>query len=67
MPIECKAGVSGKMKSLYVFMRQKHLTDAVRCSLENFATLETHDKQDAEAMRRVKIVPLFAVSNLFYG
>jgi predicted AAA+ superfamily ATPase len=32
LPVECKAGVSGKMKSLRLFMRQKHLTDAVRCS-----------------------------------
>ena len=45
LPIECKAGVSGKMKSLYLFMRQKHLTEAIRCSLENFALLENHDKQ----------------------
>jgi len=65
LPIECKAGVSGKMKSLYFFMRQKHLTEAVRCSLENFAMLETCDKQDSDAIRRVKIVPLFAVSNIY--
>lgn len=36
MPIECKAGTSGKMKSLRLFMRNKHLNDAYRCSLENF-------------------------------
>lgn len=40
MPIECKAGMSGKMKSLRLFMRNKHLNEAYRCSLENFALLE---------------------------
>lgn len=65
LPIECKAGVSGKMKSLYEFMRQKHLTEAVRCSLENFAELEHNDKRDNGALRHVKILPLFAISNLY--
>ena len=64
LPIECKAGVSGKMKSLYFFMRQKHMTDAVRCSLENFALLENCDHQDSDSPRRIQIIPLFAVSNL---
>ena len=65
LPIECKAGMSGKMKSLYIFMRQKHITEAVRCSLENFAMLENHDKQDSDTIRKVNIIPLFAVSNMF--
>ena len=65
LPIECKSGVSGKMKSLYEFMRQKHLTDAIRCSLENFAQLENRDKKDDNALRRIQILPLFAVSNVF--
>jgi len=65
MPIECKAGVSGKMKSLYEFMRQKHLTDAIRCSLENFGQLENCDKKANGAMRHVKIIPLYAISNLY--
>ncbi|MBR4678924.1 MAG: ATP-binding protein [Bacteroidales bacterium] len=66
LPIECKAGTSGKMKSLYLFMRQKHITDAVRCSLENFTLIENRDKQDSsDTIRRVEILPLFAVSNLF--
>ena len=63
LPIECKAGVSGKMKSLHLFMRQKHLTDAIRCSLENFALLERQDKQQADAIRRIRIIPLYAISN----
>ena len=65
LPIECKAGVSGKMKSLYEFMRQKHLTDAIRCSLENFAQLEHCDNKDNGAMRHVQVLPLFAISNVF--
>ena len=52
------------MKSLYLFMRQKHLTEAIRCSLENFALLANHDKQDDDALRHIWITPLFAVSNL---
>ena len=65
LPIECKADVSGKMKSLRLFMRQKHLTDAVRCSLENFSLLENHDKQDSDALRSIQIIPLYAISTLF--
>ncbi|MCH5308390.1 MAG: ATP-binding protein [Prevotella sp.] len=64
LPIECKAGVSGKMKSLHLFMRQKHLTNAIRCSLENFALLENHDRQQADSVRRIQVIPLYAVSNL---
>ena len=41
LPIECKSGTSGKMKSLHYFMKQKHLSYAIRCSLENFALLES--------------------------
>ena len=63
LPIECKAGVSGKMKSLHLFMRQKHLTNAIRCSLENFTLLEIHDKQ-TDSLRHIQILPLYAISNL---
>ncbi len=65
LPIECKSGTSGKMKSLHLFMRQKHLTDGIRCSLENFALLENSDKQDDSTIRQIRIVPLYAVSNLY--
>lgn len=65
LPIECKAGISGKMKSLHLFMRQKHLNDAVRCSLENFSLLESLDKQDGNEQRRIRIFPLYAISNLY--
>lgn len=65
LPIECKAGTSGKMKSLHVFMRQKHLTEAIRCSLENFSRLENQDRQDENAIRCITINPLYAMSNLY--
>ncbi len=64
LPIECKAGVSGKMKSLHLFMHQKHLTNAVRCSLENFSALDNYDKQDG-TLRHIQITPLYAISNLY--
>lgn len=66
LPIECKAETTGKMKSLYEFMRQKHLTEAIRCSLENFSELTYKDKKDQDTVRHVQIIPLFAISNLFY-
>ena len=72
LPIECKASTSGKMKSLRVFMKQKHLTDAIRCSLENFSLLENQEKtmvstnrQDENALRRISINPLYAISTLY--
>ena len=65
LPIECKSGTSGKMKSLHYFMKQKHLSYAIRCSLENFALLESTDHQDGETPRRIQIIPLYAVSNLY--
>ena len=65
LPIECKAGTSGKMKSLREFMRQKHLTNAIRCSLENFSLLESQDTKDDNALRRIAINPLYAISTLY--
>ena len=65
MPIECKSGVSDKMKSLYEFMRQKHLTQGLRCTLENFEHLEYIDKKDNDTVRNVNILPLYAISNYF--
>lgn len=64
LPIECKAGTSGKMKSLHLFMRQKHLNYAIRCSLENFSALQNSDSRDG-SLRRIEITPLYAVSNLY--
>lgn len=65
LPIECKSGTSGKMKSLHYFMKQKHLSYAIRSSLENFALLESTDNQSGDTPRRIQIIPLYAVSNLY--
>ncbi|MGN0047731.1 MAG: ATP-binding protein [Bacteroides sp.] len=64
LPVEVKAGTQGGMKSLWMFLREKHLTDAVRCSLENFGSFEYTDKEDHDAVRRVRICPLYALSQL---
>lgn len=67
LPIEVKAGTQGGMRSLWQFMREKHLSDAVRCSLENFGSFEYVDKEDNEAVRHVQIYPLYAISMLKLG
>lgn len=64
LPIEVKAGTQGGMKSLWMFMREKHLTDAVRSSLENFGSFEYPDKEDGDTTRHVRILPLYALSQL---
>lgn len=64
LPIEIKAGTQGGMKSLWSFMREKHLTDAVRCSLENFGEFDYIDHADSDAVRHVRICPLYALSQL---
>ena len=64
LPFEVKAGVQGGMKSLWDFMRDKNLTQAVRCSLENFGQFDYVDSKAGNAVRHVTIVPLYAVSQL---
>lgn len=64
LPIEVKAGMKGGMKSLWIFMREKGLESAVRCSLDNFGRFEYVDKMDSDAVRKVAIYPLYAISNL---
>ena len=44
LSIKVKAGTQGGMKSLWLFMREKNLTEAVRCSLENFGSFEYKDQ-----------------------
>ena len=63
-PIEIKSGTQGGMKSLWLFMREKHLTEAFRCSLENFGEFGYIDKEDSNAIRHVTILPLYALSQL---
>lgn len=62
LPVEIKAGTQGGMKSLWMFMREKRLTDAVRCSLENFGEFDYHDKESGEG--HVRVIPLYALSLL---
>ena len=64
LPIEIKAGMKGGMKSLWIFMRVKKLSSAVRCSLENFNRFEYIDKEASGEVRNVEICPLYAISNL---
>lgn len=56
--------LEGGMKSLWLFMREKKLTEAFRCSLENFGSFDYIDKQDDNAIRHVTILPLYALSLL---
>ena len=64
LPIEVKAGTQGGIKSLWVFMREEHLTKAACYSLENFGSFEYMDKEDDNTVRHVRICPLFAKSQL---
>ena len=64
LPFEVKAGVQGGMKSLWDFMRDKVLTQAVRCSLENFGEFDYIDTKAENTVRHVTIIPLYAVSQL---
>ena len=67
LPIEVKAGVSGKMKSLRLFMRRRHLLYAKRCSLENFGCLDFTDAMDElhpTDTKRICIHPLYCLSTL---
>lgn len=64
MPMEVKAGVQGGMKSLWEFMREKELIQAVRCSLENFTSFDYTDSKANDARRHVTICPLYALSQL---
>lgn len=58
LPIEVKAGVKGGMKSLHIFMEQKHLTHAIRLSLEPFGHI-------TERSASITIIPLYAISSIY--
>ncbi len=64
IPIEVKAGQRGGMKSLWIFMREKKLIRGIRCSLENFGSFEYKDAEADNAIRKVSICPLYAISML---
>lgn len=62
IPVEVKAGTQGGMKSLWAFMRGKNLSEAVRCSLENFGKYDYVDEECGGHIRHVHVIPLYAVS-----
>ncbi|MGM9707780.1 MAG: ATP-binding protein [Prevotella sp.] len=67
IPVEVKAGVTGKMKSLRLFMRRKHLLLGKRCSLENFVCIEFTDNNDdiyPGLKKQIQIHPLYSLSTL---
>lgn len=64
VPMEVKAGVQGGMKSLWEFMREKNLTRAIRCSLENFSDFDYTDAKSDNAIRKVLVCPLYAISQM---
>ncbi len=53
VPVEVKAGTKGSMQSLYLFLKEKGLTQGYRLSLENFSRME-----------QIKILPVYAVNRL---
>ncbi len=61
VPLEVKSGVKGSMSSMYSLMShpQKHIESGIRCSLENFGAFQSPEG------KRIDIVPLYAISNLF--
>lgn len=64
MPVEVKANTQGSMQSLWIFMRRRKLHEAIRTSLENFGQFDYYDPADQFEQRHVRIVPLYALSNL---
>ncbi len=56
VPVEVKAGGSGSMQSIRLFMTERNLEKGVRASLENFG-----------ALRDLDIIPLYAVGSHFSG
>lgn len=64
MPIEVKAGTQGGMKSLWIFMREKKLKNAIRCSLENFGGFDYSDPEVNGERRHTEVCPLYALARL---
>ncbi len=54
VPVEVKSGSTGKMQSLNLFIEERNSPEGIRISLENFSQYG-----------KIKVVPLYAVSNLF--
>jgi uncharacterized protein len=56
VPIEVKAGTSGQMQSMFVFLDERNLNIGIRLSLENFSEYG-----------RIVVIPLYAVSHIVTG
>ena len=52
LPVEVKAGGSGRMQSMRMFMTERNIGRGIRTSLENFGTIDGID-----------IVPLYALAS----
>lgn len=64
LPIEIKSGTQGGMKSLWMFMREKKLDKAMRCSFENFGEFDFTDKDANGATRHVTVCPIYALGKM---
>ena len=64
LPIEVKAEKQGGMKSLWIFLRERKLKKAIRCSLENYGAFDYQDQEASGAVRHVQICPLYAISQM---
>lgn len=64
VPVEVKANQQGGMKSLWIFMREKKIHYAIRCSLENFGKFDYVDTEDGSEVRHVCICPMYAVAQM---
>jgi predicted AAA+ superfamily ATPase len=53
VPVEVKSGSSGKMQSIWQFLKEKQSEYGIRTSLENFGQYD-----------KIKVVPLYAAGNI---
>jgi uncharacterized protein len=54
IPVEVKAGKTGSMKSLHLFLKEKERAFGIRIAMENFS-----------AFGNIKVYPLYALGNVF--
>lgn len=61
VPFEVKSGIKGSMASMYYLMKnpEKKINWGIRCSLENFGQFTSPNG------KLIRIIPLYAISNLF--
>jgi predicted AAA+ superfamily ATPase len=53
IPIEVKSGIRGSMQSLHLFLKEKHIEEGVRFSLENFGKYQN-----------IRTIPIYAVPTI---